>query len=225
MNGVNEDLLKTKSFKINPLQVIEYKEPKPFAGYTNNTHITRVVQSTTRPLRPGEYELLRKELKEDGRAYFDGLLVTGMRHREYQLFLMHPEWFDGNFINLPRIAIKKHRATIKQRYVHLSTKGKTILEYIFPVLKDAPISHATNQSLNIRLERAAYRAGISPFGLNVKAFRKTWESWLVTIYPDKKTEIYLSQGHTEMTSLNHYLNLAFTQEDKNKMLEWVSGFD
>jgi hypothetical protein len=42
-------------------------------------------------------------------------------------------------------------------------------------------------------------------------------------YPERTAEIFLSQGHTTMTSLHHYLNMPFLQSDKEQMLEWTGG--
>ena len=64
-------------------------------------------------------------------------------------------------------------------------------------------------------------ASINTKGLCCKSFRKTWESWLVSYYPDKLPYIFLSHGHNELTSLKHYLNLPFTKEDKQSISEYV----
>lgn len=46
---------------------------------------------------------------------------------------------------------------------------------------------------------------------------------LIASYPDRKDEIYLSQGHPSLTAVQHYVNLPFIDEDKFKMKEWVEG--
>jgi hypothetical protein len=74
------------------------------------------------------------------------------------------------------------------------------------------------------MERRATNAGLDPVGLGPKALRKSWESWLVASYPERILEVFLSQGHTQMTALGHYLGLPFTQGDKDAMLEYVSGW-
>ena len=56
-----------------------------------------------------------------------------------------------------------------------------------------------------------------------KTLRKSWECWLVASYPERVLEVFLSQGHTQMTALSHYLGLPFTQGDKGAMLEYVGG--
>ena len=74
------------------------------------------------------------------------------------------------------------------------------------------------------MKRCALQGGIDGNGMNMKMFRKTWESWLIASYPDRKEEVFLSQGHTSLTALQHYVNLPFTEEDKLKMREWTEGW-
>ena len=54
--------------------------------------------------------------------------------------------------------------------------------------------------------------------------RKTWESWLVCCYPAMAMQIALSQGHTNITAMNHYLNLSFSPSEKEDMKKYVNGF-
>ncbi len=75
------------------------------------------------------------------------------------------------------------------------------------------------------METWAERAGLDPIGLGPKTGRKTWESWLVSAHPDRVLEVFLSQGHTQMTALGHDVNLPFTDSDKARMLEWVAGWE
>lgn len=53
------------------------------------------------------------------------------------------------------------------------------------------------------LRRWTLRAKLDPIGLSPKTTKKTWESWLVTSYPHIAYDVFLSQGHTEMTSVRH----------------------
>ena len=55
--------------------------------------------------------------------------------------------------------------------------------------------------------------------------RKTWESWLVSSYPERFPEIVVSQGHTTFVAVNHYLGLPFDRRDKEEMSEWVNGWE
>ncbi|PYB68567.1 integrase [Thermoplasma sp. Kam2015] len=207
--------------------LIEFKEPKhrERLGRTvleEEPRRSNVVQMKTRILRPSEYEALRSAASPKYRVVFDTALMTGMRVVELRLFLKNPSWFDGTFIHLPRIAIKKKKATINQRWIHLSSRGRALIENIHQILGEADLP--TETSLRDYMHRKALIAGIDPYGLNMKMFRKTWESWLIASYPDRKEEIFLSQGHTSLTALQHYVNLPFTEEDRLKMKEWVEGW-
>ena len=203
---------------IRSLFPIEYAVPDTDGKRKN------VKQTKSRILLPSEYNALRKVMNDEERIFFDGLLLTGMRIVEYKLFLMHPEWYDSGFIHLPTISIKKKKATVKQRYVHLSSKGRTTIEYIHKVLKDSKVIRVTNQALTTKLKEKAKEADVSTEGLNLKCFRKTYESWLVMSYSSKTYEILMSQGHTSLTSIKHYLNLGFTPEDVSQMHEWVDNW-
>ena len=55
-------------------------------------------------------------------------------------------------------------------------------------------------------------------------FRKTYESWLISSYPERKEEVFLSQGHNSLTALRHYVNLPFTESDRMEMKEYVDGW-
>ena len=148
-------------------------------------------------------------------------LLTGMRVVELRLFLQNPIWFDGTFIHLPKVAIKK-KATINQRLVHLSSRGRALVENVHQILDRTKIP--SESAIARYMKRCALRGGMDPEGLNMKMFRKTWESWLTASYPGRKEEVFLSQGHTSLTVLQHYVNLPFTDEDKVKMKEWVEGW-
>ena len=58
----------------------------------------------------------------------------------------------------------------------------------------------------------------------MKMFRKTYESWLISSYPERKEEVFLSQGHNSLTALRHYVNLPFTESDRMEMKEYVDGW-
>ena len=61
-------------------------------------------------------------------------------------------------------------------------------------------------------------------GLTVKSTRKSWESWLIFYYLNHIFDVTLSQGHTTTTSLQHYLNMPFTETDKIEMKNYVEGW-
>ena len=207
--------------------LIEFKEPK-HVEKIGKTMIEEeplkpnVIRMKTRILRPIEYEILRSNANPKYRVLFDTALLTGMRVVELRIFLQNPIWFDGTFIHLPRVAIKKKKATINQRWVHLSSRGRAVVENVHQILNGTKIP--SESAISRYMKRCALQGGIDGNGMNMKMFRKTWESWLIASYPDRKEEVFLSQGHTSLTALQHYVNLPFTEEDKLKMKEWTEGW-
>jgi hypothetical protein len=182
---------------------------------------TPIVKSRVRILRPDEYELLREGAKTlDNRTRLDALLLTGVRYVEGQRLQSHPSWLDQKFVHLPEWAQRKVKRRQKERWIRLSSRGVTLLPHFF---EKNPLPDWKTWGED--LERWAKRAGLNPVGLGPKTSRKTWESWLVSCYPERVLEVFLSQGHTETTALQHYLNLPFTNSDKPQMQEWVSGWE
>ena len=192
--------------------------------------IEEVVTTTKRPpilknhvriLRVNEYEILREKAKTlQNRTRLDTLLLTGLRYVEAQRLHDHPDWFDGNFLNLPDYAVKKAKRKQKERSVRLNPRGLSVLPYFFKG-KNLPSWKSWTEDL----KRWALRANIDPTGLSPKTTRKTWESWLVCTYSEKHPyDVFLSQGHTEATSMRHYMNLPFTPEDRLAMQRWVTGW-
>lgn len=149
----------------------------------------------------------------------DALLYTGMRYIEAIRFHDNPDWFNPQgFVFLPKEAILKSKRHQLERWVKLNERGRGILP-LFLKGRQLP----SWQVWADRLKRAAERSGLDPSGLGPKTMRKTWESWLVASYPNRLTEILLSQGHTAITSVGHYLNMPFLQEDKAAIWPYVEG--
>jgi len=171
-----------------------------------------------RILRPSEYEQLRKAVeKKEDLINLDCCLLLGARYEECVEIQKHPEWFDNNFVYLPHE--KKVKRKSPDRYIRLSSAGQMILPHFFG---NKPLP--TPQGFRDNLIRWAKKSGLDPIGLCPRTLRKTWESWLVYYYPDQIHAIFLSQGHTELTSLNHYINMPFTEDDKKLMKKWVDGW-
>ena len=179
-----------------------------------------ILKSDVRILRPTEYERFREGARTlENQTRSDALLLTGLRYVEAQRLQSNHDWVDGRFIHLPALAQRKTKRTQKERWVRLSSKDATLLPFLFKT-KPLPTWKGWTQNL----ERWATNAGLDSVGLGPKTLRKTWESWLVSSYPERVLEVFLSQGHTQMTALSHYLGLPFTQADKDAMLEYVSGW-
>ena len=182
-----------------------------------------ILKSGVRILRPEEYEALRDAIpKLYHQIMLDTALFTGMRWVELERFQKNPMWYDpsGGYIYLPPEASQKKKRTMRERYVYLSSRGKAIIPLFLKLDKRLPNRITWNENL----KRWSEKAGLDPVGISTKSTRKTWESWLVASYPEKILIIAMSQGHTEITAMKHYLNLPFSESDKRKIREYTAGW-
>lgn len=171
---------------------------------------------------PENYEKLRDKMRIKHRVLSDFLLMTGMRYVEAKK--VKKQWYNKNAkkIHLPREADAKPKRTTPDRYVHLSTAGKRAVDRYFEEEYKFPTYIAFDQIL----KRIGKQTGFLEKGktISVKSFRKTWESWLVAIYPERQATIALNQGHTSTTAMIHYLNIGFSAEERKQISEQVSGW-
>ena len=179
-----------------------------------------ILRNGVRILRPQEFRLIVDNIKPDYQIMFKTLLLTGMRYVEAKRFQIHTDWFDGDFINLPNSAMLKQKAKMRERSIRLNNLGRTLMPLFLNLERGLP----SRVSWREDLRRWASNVGLKPDGLCAKTSRKTWESWLMYYYPERRLEIVLNQGHTDATSIKHYLNMPFTNEDKVAMGEYVSGW-
>ena len=180
-----------------------------------------LIKQNTRIFRPSEYKLVVGAIpKQDHRTMVNALLLTGMRYVEMQRFQSNPQWFDGEFIHLPDYAQKKHKRKQKSRVIILNSLGKQIIPYFLQLDKKLPCS----ETWKTNLRRWTINTGLSPDSVGVKTTRKTWESWLLSKYPTRVMEITLSQGHTSITSIQHYMGVGFNDIDKLQMDEYIGGW-
>jgi hypothetical protein len=180
-----------------------------------------IYKSNTRILRPYECKLLVDNIpKLDYVNKFEALLYSGMRYIEVQRLYRHPEWFNGEIIHLTKKAIKKKKATVSERYVHLNPVGRRAVSHFLKSKTPLPDYSTWRENL----KRWMINAKLYPDYMSPKTTRKTYESWLVTYYPEKFNQIFLSQGHNQLTALRHYLNLPFTEKDKLEMKTFVDGW-
>lgn len=185
----------------------------------------------SRILTPGEADSIRRVIsKPSNRALFDLMLYTGLRLEEVRQLIEHPEIFDEER-RLLVIKSGKAKASQKSRNVILSDKG---VEAVRAFLQ-APKMPSSSSAWQMNLIRWSKIAGLSPlpdrsgeggnvYGITVRTSRKSLESWLLTAYPDRAAWIALSQGHTETTALRHYLNVSFTDQERNDILDEVKGW-
>ena len=158
--------------------------------------------------------------KQEHKTMVNTLLLSGMRYVEAQRFQSNPQWFDGEFIHLPEMAVKKQKRKQKNKVIILNSLGRQIIPYFLQLSKKLPCS----ETWKTNLRRWTEKAGLSKEGVNVRTTRKTWESWLLSKYPTRVMEITLSQGHTSITSIQHYLGVGFNEVDKREMEEYVNGW-
>jgi integrase len=189
--------------------------------YTSEDFKRPIIRADTRVLRPSEFKALLDHVpKTDHQTMLQVLLFTGMRYVELQRFQNFPSWFDGDFIHLPKEACLKKERTQQERWVRLNQQGKMVVRYFKESRRHVP----TSQSWNMNMKKWGENAGLNPVGLTVKTTRKTWESWLMFMFPQHVAMITLSQGHTQITSLQHYVNMPFTEIDKMEMRQYVEGW-
>lgn len=185
----------------------EYKQP--------------IIRTGVRILRPNEWEaLLKNVVRKRHRIMLQTLLYTGMRYIELKRFQDYPSWFTGDFIHLPRIADRKVHRTQPERWVRLNQQGRMIVEFFLHIDEKLP----AYQNWRDNMRRWAKNAGLAEEGMSVKTTRKTWESWLMFCYPEYMADITLSQGHDTVTSIQHYLNMPFTEVDLLQMKNYVEGW-
>ena len=204
--------------------IIIAKSIKPVVFITINrvSILIEIIVKKTRVLRPSEYKrLLEGCQKQDLKTILQALLYTGMRYIELKRFHKYPSWFDGvQFIHLPREADRKVKRTQQERFVRLSPPGRIIVGYFLQLKRPMP----AYQTWQENMQTWARRSGLSTGGLCAKTTRKTLESWLMFYYPARAMEIALSQGHTTVTSLQHYLGMPFNEVDRIEMKEFIEGW-
>ena len=86
-----------------------------------------ILRNGVRILRPSEVRLIVNEIKPDYQIMFKTLLLTGMRYVEAKRFQNHPEWFEGDFINLPNSAMLKQKAKMSERSIRLNKLGRMLI--------------------------------------------------------------------------------------------------
>lgn len=195
------------------------KDTKGFSVIAPFTHSGKF---RVRIFRPNELTALIKAIpKPSYRTMFEFTLYSGMRYIEAQLIKPYPELFEDRYIHLiPGITAKKPKCTIRDRYVKLNPVGIRVAEQYFKLDKKLPNINTWRENIT----RWCNIAKINTSFISAKSSRKTWESYLMSTYPFKRDEIFISQGHTELTALRNYVNLPFTEEDKEAMVRYVAGW-
>lgn len=172
------------------------------------------MKGKVRVLRPSEFKLIRESVKKDKGILLDCVLLTGMRYEELIRLRRNEDWLSGKFVYLPEWAEKKVKRKQKERIINLSIMGRYILPQLFDVKVPSRSAFDKWLSYNFRLIK----------GLSAKSFRKTYGSWLLSLYPESLMDIALSQGHDALTELNHYAKNGFLDRDKQEMKEFIEGW-
>jgi len=170
-----------------------------------------------RILKPYEFELLIRGIpKLENRTKFKMLMFTGMRYAEAKALYKNKDWFTGDGIKVPST---KKKAVQKERWVILTSQARTAVEYYLEGNSGLP--HQVNWIDN--LKRWANYAGIGDEGMSSKTTRKTWESWLIATNKDS-LKVCVSQGHTQLTSLEYYVTIPFSNADKQAMAKYTEDW-
>lgn len=193
----------------------------PVSKFVKDNDMLHLYVKDVRVLTVPEYEnLLLNINQKKHKTLFELSVICGMRFIEIHRLYQHPEWYNEkrNIIHLPEEASLKVKRKQLMRTIHpLPSEFK----YIFENFKEN--KPPTLASWNKVLQRAAIKAGISPFGISAKTSRKTMESWMI-VGGIPVNDVCLRQGHDSLTSMRHYQGLVFNDDElrdiKNKLRDW-----
>lgn len=175
-----------------------------------------------RILNPFEYDEYVSNIdKAYHRTQFDINFWSGMRYVEFRRFYEHPEWHlkIRKSIHLPEEAVKKQKRIMKERWIYpLPPQLDSVMSYFHNNPKPP-----TNKVCNENYKRWAIKSGFDPKGFTTKMTRKTIESWMVAAGVQLNV-ICLRQGHDELTSMNHYTGLPFSDVEKTEIKKRLAGF-
>lgn len=185
-----------------------------------------------RVLTPDEVTAIQNVItKPSARALFDLMLYTGLRLSEVKQIAENPAIFDEKR-KIITITSSKKASTQKTRNVHLCENGVMAIKAFIenPKVPSSPTAWQMNLMRWCRSARLEPLTGKDVtdngniYGITVRTTRKTLESWLLTAYPDRSVYVALSQGHTVLVQLQHYLNLSYTEEERQAIRDQVKGW-
>ncbi len=179
-----------------------------------------ILVKKVRVLTPNEYDSILHVIDRPiNRKRFLLMFWTGMRYAELQRFHNNPKWYlkSRNVIHIPQEGQKKKKRTQVERVIH--PLPELMREIIDGFHKDP--KPPTLQTWNDNLKRWSVKAGLSDNGISAKTTRKTIESWMV-VAGVPLNQVYLRQGHNELTSLIHYQGLHFTPSEKEEIKRRLS---
>lgn len=196
-----------------------------------------------RILTPAEYRAIESVVtKPSLKLLIRALLFTGMRYQELIRLKQNPAGFhpEKGYIS---VKSGKKAAVYSERYVHLTPEGvAAVSEFLAETRATYPSTAVMSKNLcawarAAHLEPESELVGVTitvganvgierqnTWGLSIKSFRKTWESWLAVSFPDRLEMVVLSQGHLATTSLRHYLGVPFSQEEREDIRIMTRGW-
>ena len=206
--------------------------------------MTAILKNKVRVLTTTEYEALLSVItKPSLKKLVEVMLLTGMRYAEILRLKKYPQCFDP-VRKVIHFKSGKKAAVQTERYIHLTPAGVIAVKALIEDARENPFPATGGMTLN--LERWSALAGLEPspelqgpvcvkghnagmerkntWGMSVKTFRKTWESWLAVSYPYKLDLIALSQGHLTGTAIAHYLAVPFSEEERAQILPYTAGW-
>lgn len=205
--------------------------------------MTAIIKNGVRVLTPGEYRAIEAQIQKPSlRVLVRAMLFTGMRYQELIRLKKDPSLFDPDLRMTVRVKSGKSRACQRERYVRLTPEGveavRSFLEderenYPSPAgialnlmswSKAAELEEVPDLSGEITIGANAGMERKNVWGMSVKSFRKTWESWLTVTYPDQIDVITQSMGHEAVTAMKHYWGLPFTSDEKMEIRDMVKGW-
>ena len=178
----------------------------------------KIFKNGIRILRPCEAKTIIDAIpKVEHKDKFEVLLYTGCRYSELRWLYKNAKAFQPPTILMPSM---KPEARHKERYIRLNNNGQRAVTYFLRSKRNLPAHTGWDENLI----RWCKKAGIDSTGICCKSSRRTWESWLATMYPHNFRHIFLSQGHTDKISMEYYLMLPFNQQDKEDMKLYTDGW-
>jgi len=188
--------------------------------------IVPITKNGVAVLTPQQWRLLHTHLNADYKIRGEFLLQTQMRIAEAMYVSRHPECFrkDNGAIFLPKVEgdekFGKARCKQKERAVLLSPSGVKAVELFFEV----GVKFPSYQAMEPVFKLAAKEADFDTTSITTKMLRKTFGSWLINCYPERRGMIAASAGHTAEVMDAHYISYGFRKEDVKDMRAETAGW-
>jgi integrase len=196
-----------------------------------------------RILTPREYEALLSQIHKSSLVKLVRvLMLTGMRYEEVLKLKANPDHFSEAERSV-WVRSGKLKAKSPERYVPLTEAGTLAVKAF---LADKRTIYPAASVMSKNLTSWAAKAELTPilagqmkdlsganvgkerknvYGMSVKVFRRSWENWLLMIYPDRTMDIMKAQGHDVLSSSNHYAGAVFSANDVERIRAYVADWN